>query len=45
MQNIGDQRLNSWSSVNDLHMRWTQVANDNGMNFFGIISCLGMSYT
>jgi hypothetical protein len=45
MQNFGDQMVNYWSSVNDLCMRWTRVANDNGMNFFGILSCLGMSYT
>ncbi len=40
MQNSGDQRLNYWSSVNDLHMRWTEAANEIGMNSFGILSSL-----
>jgi hypothetical protein len=40
MQGIGDHMLNSWSSVNGLHMRWTQVTNEIGMNFFGILSHL-----
>jgi hypothetical protein len=38
MQGIGDHMLNSWSSVNDLRMRWTRVVNKIGMNVFGIRS-------